>query len=234
VFDRGKAERMLYLLDTNVFSRPHAHRLTKLLRQAKSVDEVADDAHTPPMPSVTLRSAAQGELVRALVNATADLPARELHLTSPNLLHVFERVVDRVLPHDPLAKARFRGVIAMRQVVGADGGTLSSQQVADLLHITRQGVDKRRRAGRLLAVEAPKRGHLYFAWQFTDAGQELPGLVEVLKALEEHDPWAQARFFLSGNARLRGKRPLDLLRGGAGNLDRVLLAAGAFAQHGGA
>jgi hypothetical protein len=24
VFDRGKAERMLYLLDTNVFSRRHA------------------------------------------------------------------------------------------------------------------------------------------------------------------------------------------------------------------
>jgi hypothetical protein len=78
-----------------------------------------------------------------------------------------------------------------------------------------------------------RRGHLYFAWQFTDAGQGLPGLVDVLTALAEHDPWARARFFLSGNARLRGKRPLDLLRAGVGNLDRVLLAAGAFAQHGG-
>jgi hypothetical protein len=186
------------------------------------------------MSSVPLRSPAQGQLVRALVEATADLPAKELHLTSPNVLLAFERLVERVLPDDPLAKARFRGVLAIRQVLDADGGTLSSQQVADLLGITRQGVDKRRRAGRLLAVEAPKRGHLYFAWQFTDAGQELPGLVEVLKALEEHDPWAQARFFLSGNARLKGKRPLDLLRAGAGNVDRVLLAADAFAQHGGA
>jgi hypothetical protein len=185
------------------------------------------------MSSVPLRSAAQGELVRALVDATADLPAKELRITSPNVLHAFERLAERVLPHDPLAKARFRGVLAMRQVLGADGGTLSGQEVADLLRITRQAVDKRRKAGRLLAVETPKRGHLYFGWQFTDAGQELPGLVDVLKALAEHDPWARARFFLSGNARLRGKRPLDLLRAGVGNLDRVLLAAGAFAQHGG-
>jgi hypothetical protein len=184
------------------------------------------------MSSVTLKSAAQGQLVRALVDATADLPARALHLTSPNVLNAFERMAERVLPHEPLAKARFRGVIAMRQMLGAEGGTLSGQQVAELLGITRQGVDKRRKAGQLLAVEAPRRGYLYFAWQFTDAGEELPGLVDVLKALGEHDPWAQARFFLSGNARLRGKRPLDLLRAGARELDRVLLAAGAFAQHG--
>jgi hypothetical protein len=186
------------------------------------------------MPSVPLKSAAQGELVRALVEATAGLPAKALHLTSPNVLHAFERLVERVLPHDPLAKARFRGVVAMRQLLGAEGGTLSSQEVADLLRITRQGVDKRRRAGELLAVEAPRRGYRYFAWQFTDAGEGLTGLAEVLKALEEHDPWAQARFFLSGNARLGGKTPLHLLRAGAGNLPRVLSAAGAFGQHGAA
>jgi hypothetical protein len=186
------------------------------------------------MSSVPLKSPAQWELVRAVVDATADLPARELHLTGPNVLHVLERLAERMLPHDPLAKASFRGVLAMREMLTAEGGTLSAQQVADLRGVTRQAIDKRRRAAQLLAVEVPKRGYLYFAWQLTDTGEDLPGLAEVLEALGEHDPWAQARFFLSGNARLKGKRPLDLLRAGKGELDRVLLAASSFAQHGAA
>lgn len=170
--------------------------------------------------------------MRVVVDVTADLSAEELRLESPNVLNILlERLADRVLPtSDPLAMARFRGVIAMRELLHAEGGALSVVDVADLLGITRQAVDKRRHAVQLLAVQVPKRGFLYPAWQFTDAGTVLAGLVEVLKALREHDPWAQARFFLAGNHRLKSKRPLDLLR--SGDLEPVLVAASAFGEQG--
>ena len=189
--------------------------------------------------TVTLKSPAQGELVRAVVDATANLPPKELELEGGRVLNVLlERLADRVLPtSDPLAMARFRGVIAMRELLSAEGGALAASDVAQLLGISRQAVDKRRKLGQLLAVEVPKRGLLYPAWQFTDAGAPLPGLLDVLKVLGSHDAWAQARFFLSGNDWLEGKRPLDVLRVGGVDqvlVDRVLAAARVFGEHGAA
>ena len=210
-------------------------QLAQLTKWRTSVDEVALAAHTSPMAAtVTLKSTAQGDLVRAVVDATADLPPKELELEGGHVLTVLlERLADRVLPtSDPLAMARFRGVIAMRELLGAEGGALSAADVAQLLGISRQAVDKRRKLGQLLALEVPKRGLLYPGWQFTDAGAPLPGFLDVLNALGAHDPWAQARFFLSGNDRLGGKRPLDVLR--AAGVDRVLAAAGMFGEHGAA
>jgi hypothetical protein len=181
---------------------------------------------------VTLKSRAQEALVRAVVDATADASAEELKLQSPNVLRVLvERLADKVLPtSDPLAKARLRGAVAMRELLGADGGALSAAEVGALLGVSRQAVDKRRRAGQLLAVDLPRRGLLYPAWQFTEQGSTLPGLGEVLAALREHDPWARARFFVTGNDRLEGRRPLDALRNG--ELEPVLAAAGEFGRHG--
>jgi hypothetical protein len=45
-------------------------------------------------------------------------------------------------------------------------------------------------------------------------------------------PSAQARFFVTENDRLGGKRPLDVLR--RGHLVRVLGAASVFGEHGAA
>ena len=184
------------------------------------------------MAAVTLKSAAQGDLVRAVVDVTADLPAKELRLESSMLRVLLERLADRVVLPDPLDRARFRGLLAMRELLATEGGALSATDLTSVLGISRQAVDKRRKAGALLALEVPRRGILYPAWQFTDTGELLPGFVKVLEALAEHDPWAQARFFLSASARLGERRPLDRLR--AGELDRVLAAAAAFGEHGAA
>jgi hypothetical protein len=181
---------------------------------------------------VTLKSVAQEALVRAVVDVTAKVSAKQLR--SPQRLRVLlELLADQeLLASDPLAKARLRGVLAMRELLSADGGAFTASDVAELLAITRQAVDKRRKAGQLLAVELPKRGLLYPAWQFGDTGATLPGFVEVLAVLAQHDPWAQARFFVTGHHRLKGKRPLDLLR--EGELEPVLAAAHAFGEHGAA
>jgi hypothetical protein len=183
-------------------------------------------------PVVTLRSPAQEPLVRTVVDATADMPVSELQ--SPSMLGLLiERLADRLLPtSDPLARARLRGQVAMREVLGADGGALTASQVAQLLGVSRQAVDKRRKSGQLLAVTLPRRGLHYVAWQFTEAGVLLPGLIEVLAALAGNDSWAKVRFFVVGNDRLAGQRPLDRLRDGA--LEPVLAAARAFGEHGAA
>ena len=186
-------------------------------------------AHVSNPPKTS--SAARREFVRSVVDATSDVPDEELR--SPKVLRVLlERLADRVLPtSDPLARARFRGTLEMRRLLNEDGGAFTGRDVAELLGISRQAVDKRRKAGQLLALELPKRGLLYPAWQFAE-GDLLPGLVEVLTALDGHDAWARARFFVTENDRLAGERPLDALR--RGQLEPVLQAAHSFGQHGAA
>jgi hypothetical protein len=183
-------------------------------------------------PSITLKSPAQAPLVRTVVDATADIPEEQLR-TPKVLSMLIDRLADELLPtSDPLAIARLRGKGAMREVLGQEGGALTASQAAEVLGISRQAVDKRRKGGQLLALTLPRRGLLYPAWQFNETGATLHGFVEVLEALGDDDEWAQARFFLNGNDRLGGRRPLDALR--EGDLDAVLEAARAFGEHGAA
>lgn len=145
-------------------------------------------------------------------------------LTRPGVAGVFTQA-------DPLAKARLRGLGRRDALLAAEGGALSSEACATKLHVSRQAVDKRRLAGKLLALDVGRRGYLYPAWQLVPEGI-LPGLEEVLVELQGHPPLAKARFFLSANARLGGERPLDLLR--QKTVLPVLKAAKAFAEQGAA
>ena len=103
--------------------------------------------------------------------------------------------------------------------------------VARHLGITRQGVDRRRRANKLLAVTFGKRGYIYPSWQFSQDGV-LEGFESVMGGLSAHDSWSQVIFFLSPNARLQGRLPLQALRARA--VDDVRAAAVAFGEHGAA
>jgi hypothetical protein len=131
----------------------------------------------------------------------------------------------------PLAAARLRGLRAQATLLEAEGGALTPTETASLLRISRQAVNKRRRAGHLLALPAGRRGFVYPVWQLSHAGA-LPGLEPVLGGLAGHDPWMQARFFLSPNLRLDGARPLDELR--RGNVERVVEVARVYGEHGAA
>ena len=182
---------------------------------------------------VALKSQAQAPFVRSVVDVSADLSPQELRTpTVAALRTIMERLLERMpSAHDPLAKARLRGVLAQRELLDADGGALSVAELAKALGVSRQAIDKRRKGGQLLALEVGKRGYLYPAWQLGRTGL-LPGLAEVLAALQADSPWATARFFVSGNDRLGGKRPLDVLR--KGNVVAVVAAAEAFGEHGAA
>jgi len=130
---------------------------------------------------------------------------------------------------DPFAAAHQRAVELKRHLLEAEGGALTVAEVAKRLGISKQAIDKRRRARKLLALET-SRGFLYPAWQFSDDGV-LPGLEQVLAALEAA-PWTQASWFLSGDSRLGDARPLEALR--RGHLQQVLRAAAAYGEQGAA
>jgi hypothetical protein len=132
---------------------------------------------------------------------------------------------------EPYQEALRRGREAQRELLAAEGGVLSGAAVAELLGLSRQAVDKRRRSGRLIGLTTGRRGIVYPAWQFTERGV-LPGLEEVLEDLAGHDPWMQAIFMLTPDAWLDEQSPLAELK--KGHLDRVRVAAQMLGVHGAA
>jgi hypothetical protein len=129
---------------------------------------------------------------------------------------------------EPYREALRRGREAQKRLLAAEGGVLSGAQVADLLGLSRQAVDKRRRAGRLLGLSTGRRGIVYPAWQFTEGGV-LPGLEEVLADLPIRIGWSPVIFMLSENAWVDDEIPLHVLR--KGEVDRVRRAAKMYLEH---
>jgi hypothetical protein len=131
----------------------------------------------------------------------------------------------------PLAKAKLRGLVGRKLILEQMGGTLTAEEVADLLDITRQAVDKRRHQHQLIGLTQGRRGYAYPSFQFED-GKTIAGLAEVLKALDAHDPWMQLTFFATGNSHLDGATPLVALR--QGKLDSVIRVAETYGEQGAA
>ena len=133
---------------------------------------------------------------------------------------------------DKLARAVVRGIEVRQQLAEAEGGSLSSEDAARLLRISKTAVLKRLEVGRLLAWREERLQAARFPrWQFDEHGHVLAGLDEVLTILnqdERLDAWGKILFFLAEKMSLDGRRPLDLLR--AGKLKEVCLAAHAYAE----
>jgi hypothetical protein len=136
-----------------------------------------------------------------------------------------------VLSEGSLAEMRLRDLEFRKTIQEAEGGVLSVEEVARLLGISRQAVDKRRQKGRILALPVGDHRYVYPAWQFSQTGM-LDGFEQVLAELSLPDPWTQAAFFLGENALLDGQRPLDELR--RGNVESTCRAAWAMGEQGAA
>lgn len=132
---------------------------------------------------------------------------------------------------DPLIRAKLRGIEHRKRIIEKLGGSLSVEQVSELIGISRQAVDKRRSQNQLIGLTQGKRGYAYPAFQFED-GKTIDGLKEVLDALSGHDPWMQSIFFANGNDRLNHRTPLDALR--QGETEAVVRAAEAYGEQGAA
>jgi hypothetical protein len=139
-------------------------------------------------------------------------------------------ILGSVLEQDPLAEAKLRGQVRRKQLLEVEGGVIGPEKFGGLLGITRQSVDKRRKAGTLLALEIGTR-FAYPVWQL-EGNKTLPHLEEVLAALKGHDAWRRLSFFVNGNVRLEGQSPLQALR--SGHYEDVLQAARTLGEHGAA
>jgi hypothetical protein len=164
------------------------------------------------------------------VNQFVNIPANSNQPTPfDRIVEIFtaKETLNKLAPSDPLAAARLKGVIIKRNLLYEDGQPLKSEDVASLLNVTRQAVDKRRKKGQLLGVSLGRRGYLYPIWQFLD-GKVLAGLERVLAQLSEYDPWTQLMFFKTGDLRLDGATPLEQLK--AGEIDKVVWAASCYGK----
>lgn len=138
----------------------------------------------------------------------------------------------RASRQEKLALAIARGMESRQRLKEAEGGSLSSDEAARLLGISKTAVLKRLEAGKLLAWREERLKAARFpSWQFNESGELLAGLVSTLACLNENrtlDAWARILFFLQNRADLDGRRPLDQLR--RGEVEVVLLAAQAYAE----
>ena len=139
-------------------------------------------------------------------------------------------VVEALARDDPLAEARLAGLRSKTFLLQAEGGAVPVEKAAAMLGLTRQAVDRRRRAGKLIGLTMGRRGYLYPAWQFGEHGT-IPGLEETLAALDSFGPWSQVSWFISPNTRLGGRSPLSVLR--EGQVEPVVRAAQLYGEQGG-
>jgi len=131
-------------------------------------------------------------------------------------------------PPDPLTAAFLRGAEMKRALLRAEGGVMSGPELARHLGITPQGLGKKRGKGQVFWLEVGE-GCVYPAFQVGPDGL-LHGVREVLAAFQQGDPWARVNFMLTGDVRLGGQRPLDVLR--AGDIAAVVRAARGYGEHG--
>ena len=137
------------------------------------------------------------------------------------------QVLEELRREDPLAPARLRGLRLRERLLEAEGGVCSSAEMAAALGITRQAVDKRRKAGTLIGLDLGRRGYAYPIWQVG-----LAGLGDVLTELNWLDPWSQVAFMLTPNVWTDDEPPLALLR--RGEIATVIEAAHTYGEQSGA
>ena len=174
---------------------------------------------------------------QAVVKAFTDVIRRHRSQSSIALAHLASLAFRQILGakstrQDKFALALARGMEARQKLAEAEGGSLSSDEVARLLRISKTAVLKRLEARRLLAWREERLQAARFPrWQFDEHGHVLAGLTEALDRLNQDqglDVWGKILFFLQTKPSLGGKRPLDLLR--EGKVKEVSLAAQAYAE----
>lgn len=155
-------------------------------------------------------------LSRISTHASAESLADALAATTDvgtlaRILGDVEVVGAAVAELEPLAPLIAKNAEHRLELLSEAGGTLSAEEVGALLGITRQAVDKRRRALGLLAL---RRGGdwRYPRVQFDEAAHTVvEGLSDVLRAFADAGPWVTLDFLLAPDDALDGLSPIQTL-----------------------
>lgn len=203
--------------------RPLLEAIRDTIRASRDDVKTAILTRSLSLARRALEDVPQGTLVEA-VAASTDQEAMLRILEAPEMAAPAIEIAT-------IDAARAAGIEARDRLLAAQGGPWPVERVAKYLGLTRQAVDKRRRANKLIGLAVGRHGYLYPAWQFSRNGT-VAGLEEVLAALDRHDPWSQVIFMLSPNDRLDSMTPLEALR--KGQIEDVKIAASLFGEHGAA
>ena len=127
------------------------------------------------------------------------------------------------------AVSLFATRISAEDLLRAEGGCISDQEVVDLLELENITiVEDWRRYRQIVAIKSDTETWMYPVWQFARKPKRIMlGIRDCLAELDSDDDLENTVFFLSSMTRLAGKRPLDCLR--AGKIEAAIKAARARA-----
>jgi hypothetical protein len=182
----------------NVHAAPGSVQAAFLRRAMSALERIAGSASAKTLTDALAASTDVGSLAQLLSRSDV----------------VGSAVVDL----DPLAPMLARNVEHRQKLLQSAGGALSAEEAGRTLGITRQAVDKRRRANTLLAIREGSDWR-YPACQFHQ-GEILPGISDVVLGFATAGPWAALDFLLASDTVLEGSTPLQVLE--SGDRDRVL------------
>lgn len=132
---------------------------------------------------------------------------------------------------DARSLAILEGVRIAQEDLREAGGAYDLDQVRTLMRgVSRQAIDKRVQEGSLLAVPGPSNRRSYPTLQFNPDGTVIDGLKAVSEALPTNNPWTFLNFLAQPDDRLRGRKPIDVLK--EGKIDLVVEAARRMGQQG--
>lgn len=141
-------------------------------------------------------------------------------------------VIDRsAFEPDAKSRAILEGIRIAEEDLKEAGGAYDMDEVRTLMRgISRQAVDKRVQEGSLLTVPGPSNRRSYPTLQFNDDGTVVDGLKAVCEVLPTRNPWMILNFLAQPDDRLRGRKPIDVLK--QGEIDLVVEAARRMGQQG--
>jgi hypothetical protein len=125
-----------------------------------------------------------------------------------------------------LAVARERGAARIADILKAPD-MLSARKFDDLIDLSHETVNQKRKSGEVLGLEGAKRGVRYPQWQVTANGGLLPGLKALSDAVDG-ETWTVYRLLVQHHGELGGATGLEALK--ARRLDEVLGVARNVAQ----
>jgi hypothetical protein len=132
---------------------------------------------------------------------------------------------------DARSLAILEGVRIAQEDLKEAGGAYDLDQVRTLMRgVSRQAIDKRVQEGGLLAVPGPSNRRSYPTLQFNPDGTVVDGLKAVCEALPTSNPCTILNFLAQPDDRLRGHKPIDVLK--EGKIDLVVEAARRMGQQG--
>ncbi|AJD44516.1 hypothetical protein RGR602_PC00476 (plasmid) [Rhizobium gallicum bv. gallicum R602sp] len=132
---------------------------------------------------------------------------------------------------DALSLALVEGVRIAQKDLEEAGGANDLDQVRTLIQgVSRQAVDKRVNDGSLLAVPRPRNRRAYPTLQFNRDGSIVSGLKEVRQALPTDNAWVILNFLTRPEARLGGRKPIDVLK--IADISLVVEAARRYGEQG--